>query len=109
VFTYVTYDVGRFTITDSAGAVLAKETGLVETSWLFDTAATVHPAATCSTSSSLGCPAAPDLRRGLRLLRPWSAARSTDRPPQSRRGPAASGTTVPEAVSGSYGFDRVMP
>jgi len=37
VFTYVTYDVGRFTITDSAGRVLAKETGLVGTSWVFDT------------------------------------------------------------------------
>ena len=37
VFTYVTHDVGRFTISDSAGHVLVKEIGQVETSWVFDT------------------------------------------------------------------------
>jgi len=37
VFTYVSYDVGRFTISDAAGHVLVKETGQVDTSWVFDT------------------------------------------------------------------------
>ena len=37
MFTYVTYDVGRFTISDSAGQVLVKEIGRSRTSWVFDT------------------------------------------------------------------------
>jgi hypothetical protein len=37
LFTYVAHDVGRVTISDSAGHVLVKQTGLVATSYLFDT------------------------------------------------------------------------
>lgn len=37
LFTYVTHDAGQFTISDSSGRVLIKETGMVAFSYLFDT------------------------------------------------------------------------